>query len=207
MKPEEIFEQVSLFLPKYLTPSQKQDLYSEMLKFPRTTQFYLHRPDLRDQLLQGDGWQGFIAINFHTGQRKAVSGVILSNSCDVSTDNSRSLPVNILFAPLVSLSQYEQLLLANGKTPAQVDSQFNEIRNQKVTSMFYLPRLTGVIEESIILLDDIHVHPLRDFLEVSNEPLFQLNQFAFYLFLIKLSIHFCRFQEDIQRFEDAAYIF
>jgi hypothetical protein len=44
MKPEEIFEQVSLFLPKYLTPSQKQDLYSEMLRFPGTTQFYLHRP-------------------------------------------------------------------------------------------------------------------------------------------------------------------
>jgi len=152
----------------------------------------------------GDGWQGFIAINFHTGQRKDVSGVILSNSCDVSTDNSRSLPVNIVFAPLVSLSQYEQLLLANGKSSAQVGSQFNEIRNQKVTSMFYLPRLSGVIEESIILLDDIHVHPLRDFLEVSHEPLFQLNQFAFYLFLIKLSIHFCRFQEDIQRFEDAA---
>ena len=204
MKPEEIFEQVSLFLPKYLTPSQKQDLYSEMLRFPGTTQFYLHRPDLRDQLLQGDGWQGFIAINFHTGQIKVVSGVILSNSCDVSTDNSRSLPVNILFAPLVNLSQYEQLLLANGKSPAQVGSQFNEIRNQKVTSIFYLPRLSGVIEESIILLDDIHVHPLRDFLEVSHEPLFQLNQFAFYLFLIKLSIHFCRFQEGIQRFEDAA---
>jgi hypothetical protein len=204
MKPDEIFEQVSLFLPKYLTPSQKQELYSEMQKFPGATQFYLLRPDLKDQLLQGDGWQGFIAINFHTGQRKAVSGVILSNSCDVSTDNSRTLPVNILFAPLVSLSQYEQLLLANGKSPAQVGSQFNEIRNQKVTSMFYLPRLSGVIEESIILLDDIHVHPLRDFLEVSHEPLFQLNQFAFYLFLIKLSIHFCRFQEDIQRFEDAA---
>lgn len=204
MKPEEIFEQVSLFLRKYLTPSQKQDLYSEMLRFPGTTQFYLHRPDLRDQLLQGDGWQGFIAINFHTGQRKVVSGVILSNSCDASTDNSRSLPVNILFAPLVNLSQYEQLLLTNGKSPAQVSSQFNEIRNQKVTSMFYLPRLSGVIEESIILLDDIHVHPLRDFLEVSHEPLFQLNQFAFYLFLIKLSIHFCRFQEGIQRFEDAA---
>jgi hypothetical protein len=204
MKPDEIFEQVSLFLPKYLTPSQKQELYSEMQKFPGATQFYLLRPDLKDQLLQGDGWQGFIAINFHTGQRKAVSGVILSNSCDVSTDNSRSLPVNIVFAPLVSLSQYEQLLLANGKSSAQVGSQFNEIRNQKVTSMFYLPRLSGVIEESIILLDDIHVHPLRDFLEVSHEPLFQLNQFAFYLFLIKLSIHFCRFQEDIQRFEDAA---
>jgi hypothetical protein len=204
MKPEDIFEQVSLFLPKYLTPSQKQDLYSEMLKFPGATRFYLHRQDLRDQLLQGDGWQGFIAINFYTGQRKVVSGVILSNTCDVSTDNSRSLPVNILFAPLVNLSQYEQLLLANGKSPAQVGSQFNEIRNQKVTSMFYLPRSSGVIEESIILLDDIHVHPLRDFLEVSHKPLFQLNQFAFYLFLIKLSIHFCRFQEGIQRFEDAA---
>jgi hypothetical protein len=204
MKPEEIFEQVSLFLPKYLTPSQKQDLYSEMLKFPETTQFYLDRPDLSNQLLQGDGWQGFIAINFHTCQKKVVSGVILSNSCDVSTDNSRSLPVNILFAPLVSLSQYQKLLLVNGKSLAQVDSQFNEIRHQKVTSIFYLPRLSEVIEESIILLDDIHVHPLKNFLEVNHRPIFKLNQFAFYLFLIKLSIHFCRFQEGIQRFQDVA---
>lgn len=31
MKPEEIFEQVSLFLPKYLTPTQKQELQSLFL--------------------------------------------------------------------------------------------------------------------------------------------------------------------------------
>ncbi len=204
MRPEEIFEQVSLFLPKYLTPSQKQDLYAEMLKFPGSTQFYLHRPDLKDELLQGDGWQGFMAINFYTCKPKIVSGVILSNSCDISTANPRSLPVNILFSPLVSLSQYEQLLLAKGKTAAQVNSQFKEIRSQKVTSIFYLPPLAGVIEESVILLDNIHVHPLKNFLGLSREPLFQLNQFAFYLFLIKLSIHFCRFQEGIQRFEDVA---
>lgn len=196
----DIFEQAKLFLPKYLTPDQTKELYSELARFPNISSFYFHRDDLRNHLLQGDGWRGFVAINFETGERKTVSGIILSNSCDVSSDNVRHTPVKILFAPLVNLGKYVALLRESGKSDTQIQDILQSIKAQKVSHIFYLPSYTGVIEESIILLDDIHNHPLADFLQRERSCLLRLNQIFFYIFLIKLSIHFSRFQEGVQRF-------
>lgn len=196
----DIFDQIRLFLPKYLSAEQQRQLFSELAKFPENFDFYLLREDLREMLLQGDGWQGFVVIDFATGARKTVSGMILSNSCDVDIENRRDLPVNLLFAPLISLARYRRLLSGVGKNEDQIDGIIGNIRKQYVTSIFYIPDRSGIIEESIILLDDIHAHPLQDFLGRERQSIFTLNQYAFYLFLIKLSIHFSRFREGIQRF-------
>lgn len=77
MADAEFFDQIKLFLPKYLTPHQTKDLFSELSNFPNTTSFYLSGSSWGEQLLQGDGWHGFVAINFATGERKAVAGIIL----------------------------------------------------------------------------------------------------------------------------------
>lgn len=200
----DIFEQVRLFLPKYLTEQQRRQLFSELSKFPDNVQFFIFRDDPREQLLQGDGWRGFIAIDFRTNTRKEVSGVVLSNSCDIASDNQRNFPVNILFAPLIELSKYEQLLVNAGKPSGEVAGIISNIKKQYVTSIFYVPPCPNSVAESIIVLDDLHAHPLQDFLGRERTSLFTLNQYAFYIFLIKLSIHFARFGEGIQRFEDAA---
>lgn len=200
----DIFEQAKLFLPKYLTPEQTKDLYSELARFPNISSFYFDRDDLRDHLLQGDGWWGFVAINFETGERKSVSGIILSNSCDVSPDNARNTPAKILFAPLINLAKYVAVLRTCGKSDSQIQNILQSIKAQKVSHIFYLPSYAGIIDESLILLDDIYNHPLADFLRRERSCLFRLNQTFFYIFLIKLSIHFSRFQEGVQRFAGAA---
>jgi hypothetical protein len=107
----------------------------------------------------------------------------------------------VLFTPLIALEKYAVRLTTAGKAKDQVETILSSIRRQRVTSIFYLPECPGQIEESILLLDDIHAHPLDDFLRVERQSIFTLNQSAFYLFLIKLSIHFCRFNEKIQRFD------
>lgn len=199
-EPADIFEQAKPFLPKYLTPEQTKDLYSELSRFPAVKGFYLSGTTSDAQLLQGDGWRGFVAINFHTGDRKTISGVILSNSCDISAENERYHPVHVLFAPLIDLQRFAARLSSTGKTPEQVETILTSIRQQRVTSMFYLPSGPEPLEESIILLDDIHAHPLEHFMTQERQSLFTLSQHAFYIFLIKLSIHFCRFNEKVQRF-------
>jgi hypothetical protein len=200
----DVFEQIKLFLPKYLSAEQQRELFSELAKFPDNFDFYLVRSDLRDILLQGDGWRGFVVLDFFTGTRKTVSGIVLSNSCDIAIENQREFPVNILFAPLIALAKYKSSLRAAGKTDGQIDGIIGNIRRQYVTSIFYIPHYSGIIEESIIVLDDIHAHPLQDFLQSDErQSIFTLNQYAFYLFLIKLSIHFSRFREGIQRFSNA----
>ena len=197
---EELFEQIKLFLPKYLTPEQTRELFSELESFPNNYNFYLQNPDLSDQLLQGDGWRGFVAINFQTLERKEVSGVILSNSCDVDPNNARNFTSLCPF-----LSPYKAIPLCRYAIkcgPVCSTDRFflTDIRAQRVTSVFYLPSAQFGPEEGIILLDDIHSHPLQDFISKEPSCLFTLSQYAFYIFLIKLSIHFSRFQEDVARF-------
>jgi hypothetical protein len=118
----EIFEQIRTFLPKYLTPAEKDDLFEELKRFPENASFYFDREDLRSELLQGDGWRGFVAIDFLTGNRKTISGVILSNSCDIDSVNVKAFPVNILFAPIIKLDKYVKKLQAEGKRDDQIIS-------------------------------------------------------------------------------------
>ena len=191
----DIFEQSRLYFPPYLFAKNKRELFSELLKFPENMSFYSIREDLREDLLQGDGWKGFIAISFQTGERKTVSGAILSNSCDIDPKNVRSLPVNVLFAPLIELQKYTDALGAIGKRDDQIENTIIDIKRQHITNVFYLPECPGFIPESLILLDDIHAHPLQDFIVQPRKSLFTLNQYGHYIFLIKLSIHLTRFQE------------
>ncbi len=197
----DIFEQAKLFLPKYLTPEKTKELYVELARFPNIPSFYLSREDVEEELLQGDGWRGFIAVKFGSFEPKTVSGIILSNSCDISAENTRYLPVNVLFAPLVSIERFSSALLNLAeKSTTQIDDILSNIRKQKITNMVYLPSHQDTLRESIILLDDIHAHPLADFLSRDRTFLIRLNQTFFYIFLIKLSIHFSRFMEGVQRF-------
>ena len=192
---DDIFEQSRLSFPPYLFAENKRELFSELLKFPENMSFYSYR----EELLQGDGWKGFIAIDFHTGERKTVSGAILSNSCDIDPQNVRSLPVNVLFAPLIELRKYTDALRTLGKKDDQIKNTIIDLKRQRITNVFYLPECPGFISESLILLDDIHRHPLQDFIVQPRQSLFTLNDYGFYIFLIKLSIHFTRFQEGVIR--------
>lgn len=196
----DVFEQIKLFLPKYLTPAQAKELYTELAAFPEFKQFYLCGSALADELLQGDGWAGLVAINFYSREEKIVNGLVLSNSCDVSLENPRKTPVNLLFAPIISLSRFVERLQSAGQSLMQIENQLTAIRSQRTTSVFFLPKAEGVIEESVVLLDNIHAEPLDYFQNNYKRPLFTLSQHAFYIFIIKLSIHFCRFQEGVQRF-------
>lgn len=194
-----LLEQAKLFLPKYLTPEDKDQLLSEIRAFPQVKNFYLgEKRD--DEYLQGDGWNGLIAINFDTLEKKDVNGVILSNSCDIDPQNPSPRDRMILFCPLVRLSKYVELLANAGKSTGQIQDTLVALKRQEVTYAFYLPECAGVIPESIIVLDDIHRHPLRHFMAQKSSKLFALGQFAFYLLLVKVSIHFSRFQENIRRY-------
>ncbi len=197
---EDIFEQAKLFLPKYLTPAQVKELYSELQKFPDNFNYYLNSL-IEDKYLQGDGWSGFLAVNFTTLERKQVSGVILSNSCDIDPANPTSRDRSILFSPLIPLRSYRALLERSGKNPAQIEQIETAISKQEITYIFYLPKYKEILDESIIILDDIHQHKLSDFQRREASKIFALNQYAFYLFLIKLSIHFSRFNEGLRRFD------
>jgi hypothetical protein len=196
----DMFEQMQRFLPPYLFEEDRRRLFDELSAFPSSKGFYLHPNALDDELLQGDGWFGLYVTNFYSLEQKSVSGLIISNSCDIDVKNTRDLPSNVVFAPLIPLGKYRALLESAGRTPEQIESKLSSIRAQRVSSVFYLPSDQHGPQEAIILLDQLYSHPLPAFLEADRRRLFRLGQYGFYLLLFKLSIHLSRFQEGVKRY-------
>jgi hypothetical protein len=193
------FEEFKSFLPKYLNAEQQKSLFEALKEFPQNRNYYLGR-QYEKELLQGDAWRGFVAINFSNGERRPVNGIVLSNSCDIDLDNPRDGEPNIIFAPLIRIAKFKQLLIDSGKPEIDAENKIEAIRNQRISSIFYLPALPSTLDESMAVLDDLHQHPVSHFHATERTKLFTLNQYAFYIFLFKLSIHFTRFSEKLPRF-------
>ena len=187
-------------IPYYLSQESKDNLVKALKDFPKNTPYYTNL--YPNETLQGDGWSALGLINYETGERKKVRGIILSNSCDIDLKNKRDIPVKLVFAPIIKLKRYARLLELAKIPKEKIKGKFDSIRNQKVTTLFYLPKGAGLDDEHAALLDDIHSIPLLEFSDQEDRTkLFTLHQVGFYLFLLKLSVHFCRFHEEVNRDE------
>jgi hypothetical protein len=192
------FDQVRLYLPQYLSPERQQDLWNDLRSFPNNRTIYSTR-NIDPDCLQGDGWRGFVAIDFHSLDRKTVSGLVLSNSCDVASGNTRTTTANITFAPLMKLQNYLKILKQNGVSEQQRTDVAASIRRQSVTSLMHLPGIANHMEESVAMFGDVRSQPLDYFVANERSLLFRLSDFGFYLFLFKLSVHFNRMLEGVER--------
>jgi hypothetical protein len=162
-------------------------------------QYYL-LSQYQDEMLQGDGWKRLQLRNFDTGEKIFINGVVLSNTCDVAPGNKRDFPVKIIFAPLISLAAYVALVQTAEVPQASIDDKLAAITQQRVTNLFYVPAGAGLDADHIVLLDDIHNMPAAIYeAEEKRGKIFTLSQAGFYLFILKLSMHFCRFHENLAR--------
>jgi hypothetical protein len=193
------FEVIQLHLPYYLTQEQKSYLIKELEQFPRPIQYYVSWPE--DDQLQGDGWTRIEVIDFASSARKKIRAIVLSNTCDIDPKNDRRLPQRITLAPLVRLSAYMELLKKSHLEEQAISQKVTAIKEQRVSAIFYLPRGGKLAEDYIAILDDVHSIPLNVFLDEKEKvKLFTLSQVGFYLFVLKLSVHFCRLHEGVPRF-------
>lgn len=184
-------------IPYYLTQPQQEGLIKELRKFPDCNLYTSRGPS---DSLQGDGWTPFEVLSYETGEKKRTRGIILSNSCDIATENSRVLPPKVTIAPMVALARYRQRLARAGVSEDRIESMLRQIKAQEVTSVFYLPAGGNLEEDHIVPLDDVHSIPIGYWAKTEGrKKLFTLSQVGFYLFLMKLSIHFCRMHEAYDR--------
>lgn len=198
IKMEITLESIETQIPYYLTQKSKENLVKALKSFPDYFEYYV---DLyQSDILQGDGWSKLEILRFEDGTRKEIKGIILSNSCDISSENKRDIPPNISFAPIISLNRYGEMLEAKGFPQQKINSRLQSIRVQQTSNMFFLPKGGNLEDDYVALLDDLHTMPFKVF-EPKKERMkqFTLSQVGFYLFLLKLSVHFCRFHEEIER--------
>lgn len=193
---EGLLEQAGIFLP-HLTREGATELLAAIKAFPRYTKPFYARVDDAEPV-QGDGWRGFIAIDFVTREQKPITGLVVSNSCDITKQNKRVIDPPILFAPIIPLAKWEALLIQAGDDERTVSGKLQQIREQVLWPMFHLPA-NGAFPESIAILNDLRNEPAEAFYESDTSKVFSLSDYGWWLFLLKFSGAFLRANDNVLR--------
>ena len=199
-----ILDELEIFLPKFLSAESLKDLYSGLRDFPENIDARLYTEDLRntDLIYQGDGLREMQVINFPDPEIRNVNSIVLSNTCDIDPTNKRNFPSQIVYAPIFNLNKYRQKLVEqSGDSEQKINAHITTIKKQEITQILFLPRYEGYLEESIVFLDRVLNLPRNTIpdAEIETRRIFTLSDYGAYLFILKLSLHFTRIQDRIER--------
>ena len=197
MKPDDIRQ----FLPKHLSPETEESLFESLKGFPELyyDRFYSESIKKSADYLQGDGVNDLLLINLPNTATKQGPGMILSNSCDIDPTNKRFFGASVCYAPIFNLDKYHASIVALKGKPA-ADSHIEAIRDQRITQLFFLPQGSALKNDSFIHLDQIISLPLESLPpNPTKNRIYCLSQYGHYLLLLKLSIHFCRLNDKLDR--------
>ena len=200
---ESILDNIDIYLPQYLSAESYTEIKDELKKFAAcgTADMYTYQLTGYNMIFQGDGISDLPYYDATTEACHHANVLVLSNTCDISQDNTRLNHINICIAPILNLQKYEKMLITKGYKESQIIAHINDIKNQSITHIFYLPRNRNMDYDAIVCLDKICSLDRRKFPDnqVVEKRLFTLSDVGFYLFLLKLSIHFTRIREKIDR--------
>jgi hypothetical protein len=203
-KLENIFDDIKMYLPKYLSEDDTKRLLNELQSFPTNLdkRFYSSYLENENIIFQGDGLKDFIVVNLPDETFFKAPIIIFSNTCDIDNSNKRLFASNICYAPLFSLESYkEELLEEKIKDEQSINNHIEDIKKQKITQILYLPKGYNLPEDCIVFLDRLNhcdnASVPRE--NIAQRKIFILSNYGFYLFLVKISIHFTRIQEQVGR--------
>ena len=183
---------IQKYLPQYLSNDAKEALKNSLDNFPSNLENMIMAEYIFDEhkskLLQSDIVE---CKNIYDGHNAKV--MIISNSCDNSSENERVFPICVSFVVILSLEKMKSIIEKNGKDEQSINNQIDAIKNQRVTNMFYLPN------DMVALLDRTMHLDYNKFSEAMVNKIASLSNYGFYTFLFKLSYHFTRLREETQR--------
>ena len=196
---------ISLFLPKYLSEESTKKLLHSIGGFPDNISHTLYTNSLTDDniIFQGDALKSLPITNLPEEKIGFAPSLIISNTCDIDLSNIRPFQSQICYAPILRLDKYENMLKMSKKYREEESrlQHLEKLRKQHITQVLYLPIGGGLEYEGVVFLDRIvNCHNKSISREhLSKKRLFSLSNYGHYLLLMKLSIHFCRIQEKVDR--------
>ncbi len=197
------FEEIKRYLPQYLSAESQKELFSELKSFPENIDQRLYiSSDSVNTIFQGDGFTDLLIINLPSSEIKPVPAMILSNTCDISPLTKRFLSIRLVYAPIIQYEKYRRMLLVNEKVKhSNIYNHLESIKKQYVSNIIYLPKGKRLKYDAIVLLDRLTNCSAEIITKemVEKRRLFTLSNYGFYLFLIKISIHFTRVREGVDR--------
>lgn len=197
-------EDLRIYLPKYLSTESEKELFKNLKDFPENIDERIYTNHLKEDevIYQGDGLNDLLAVNLPSVDIKKVPGMVLSNTCDIDQSNKRNFPAQIVYAPIISFAKYSETLFRDLQKPKEhIRSHLNSVKKQHITQIFYLPSFSNVLEESVVFLDRVF-NIGNDYVNrtaLKDSRIFTLSDYGNYLFLFKLSLHFTRIQDKVDR--------
>ena len=196
-------DELKKYLPKYLSEENYKNLLNELKSFPDNIDKRMYTSSLDDDILyQGDGIDDMPIIDLAQSSKNIqnVPALILSNTCDMDSSNERMFRSSIVYAPIIKLSQYQSVINTHCNNICKIENHIADLKQQKITQIMYLPA-TGQMEESVVLLDRIFSidNKFINRSKLKDLRFFSFSDYGFYLFLFKLSVHFSRIQEKVNR--------
>jgi hypothetical protein len=195
-------EDIKKFLPQYLSAESANKMFEQLSAFPTDgtkdvvyTSALLNNP----HLFQGDGIANVEYIDFPDSKVGKLKVILFSNTCDMNMENQRPNPSRIMYAPLINFEKYAAGV--RKKFPDKAENHIQAIKSQHVTQALFLPKGGKLEYDAIVFFDRAISLPLSQSLvnEMINNRIFTLSDFGFYLFLFKMSMHFTRIQEKLDR--------
>lgn len=195
-----IFEDLDIKLPLYLSEGAAKKLYAEIKDFPNNIH-KMYWDSTEAYASQGDGLRGLPSIRLPEERIERFPVMVISNSCDIDPSNPEKSPPRIMYCPIIKLAGYEKYLASRGVSKESLEQHIKTLREQHISSKFFLPAGPGLSEDCVVFLDyvnncDITELPAYQF---GERRMFSLNLYGWYILLIKLSIHFTRMGEGMQR--------
>ncbi|MFT5699808.1 MAG: hypothetical protein ACI8ZB_002674 [Desulforhopalus sp.] len=201
-------EEIKKYLPQYLSDEKEKGLFEELKQFPNNIDSRIYTDSLKSSQIcyQGDGINNLLIVNLPNTDVRPAPGVILSNTCDIATENDRLMPMRVAYAPIFQLQKYEDALIrehveTGRKSIAAIKGHIGNIQKQLISHIFYLPKHDSLQNDSIVFFDRISNCPAESLESngFTDNRMFTLSNYGFYLFLFKISVHFTRIRESVDR--------
>ena len=206
------FTMIEHLFPDYLTATEKGRLFQALEQFKDAhakgkwsnkvySHFYATSAD--NYFLQGDlireirypDWNSEDKIY----QRTYTDALILSNTCDLDLTNIRKAYKQVVLAPIIELDQY----IEEFTDEQDLEEMVKSIKSQTKSNILYLPPNLMSDKDYICHLDKAFWFPIEELNsylpDIAQTRISSLDYFGYYLFLVKLSYHFCRLPEEKQR--------
>lgn len=202
-------DEIKKYLPQYLSDEDQSELFKDLKKFPNNLDFRFYSRHLtkENSVYQGDGLTSLLVINLPSTDLRPAPAMILSNTCDIDPTNLRYFPSRVLYSPIFQLEKYKKKLILDFVNPEKnvpqerIEKHIEAIKRQEITQILYLPKGCDLQNDSIVFFDRINncpSHMLHNEGKIRTK-LFTLSNYGFYVFMIKLSIHFTRIREGVNR--------
>lgn len=212
MIPSFDFTMIEHLFPDYLTATEKGRLLLALEQFKDaytkgkwSGRIYSHfyTQTAYEYFLQGDLIREIRYPDWNNEgkvfERTYTDAIILSNTCDLDLSNIRKAHKQVVLAPIIEMQQYIEAI----SNEQGVEDMITSIKAQTTSNILYLPPNHTNGKDYICHLDKAFWFPteeLHSYLsDIEQTRIASLDYFGYYLFLVKLSYHFCRLPEEKQR--------